>query len=558
MADFEKNIESDAPVSGKMHYVNPRMSRDKRHSLASDTEKGMVMDASGVEGKPMLARKLKSRHMQMIAIGGSIGAGLFVGSGSALQSGGPASLVIGFIIIGVMLLCTVQSLGEMAVVYPVNGAFFTYSTRFLDRSWGFAMGWNYAIGWLTILPFEITAAGITIQYWRDDINIGVWITVFLFALCMIQIFGVRGYGEVEFFLSLIKVTACIGFIIFGIIVDCGGVPTDNRGYIGGRYWNNPGAFRNGFRGFCSVFVTAAFAFGGTELVGLAAAEAADPRKTIPRASKQVFWRITLFYVLNLLMVGLILPSDDQRLLGSSGANTKASPFVLAIQMAGVKALPSIFNVVITISVLSVANSCTYASSRTLQALAERGMAPPIFTYIDKKGRPLPAIILQLCFGLLAFINEANVGDDFFTWLLSLSGLAYFFAWGSINASYIRWRAGWRAHGKSLDEIPWRSPLGVPGAAVGLFLNIIALIATFYTALFPKLDAQYFFQQYLAAVIVLACYVAWKVWTRDWSMFIRAHEMDVDSGRREIDLEPLHIKEYTGFMGVIAKIYRGLC
>ena len=186
-----------------------------------------------------------------------------------------------------MLLCTVQALGELAVVYPVNGAFFTYSTRFLDRSWGFAMGWNYAIGWLTVLPFEVTAAGITIKFWRDDINIGVWITVFLFVLCAIQIFGVRGYGEVEFVLSLIKITACVGFILFGIIVNTGGVSTDNRGYIGGRYWHNPGAFRNGFRGFCSVFVTAAFAFGGTELVGLAAAEAADPRKTIPRASKQV-------------------------------------------------------------------------------------------------------------------------------------------------------------------------------------------------------------------------------------------------------------------------------
>ena len=228
-------------------------------------------------------------------------------------------------------------------------------------------------------------------------------------------------------------------------------------------------------------------------------------------------------------------------------------------MAGVKALPSIFNVVITISVISVANSCTYASSRTLQALAERGMAPSIFTYIDKKGRPMPAIILQLCFGLLAFINEASsVGDKFFTWLLALSGLAYFFAWGSINASYIRWRAGWKAQGKTLDEIPWRSPLGIPGAYVGLILNIICLIATFYTALFPDKDAELFFQQYLAAFIVLVCYVGWKLWTRDWTLFIRAHEMDIDSGRRQIDLEPLHIKKYSGAMGVLAKIYRGVC
>lgn len=460
-----------------------------------------------------------------------------------------------------MLLCTVQSLGELAVLYPVNGAFFTYSYRFLDRSWGFAMGWNYAISWLTVLPFEITAAGLTIQFWRDDINIGVWITVFLFILCVIQVFGVRGYGEVEFVLSMIKIAACVGFIIFGIIVDCGGVPTDNRGYIGGRYWHDPGAFRNGFRGFCSVFVTAAFAFGGTELVGLAAAEAADPRKTIPRASKQVFWRITLFYVLNLLLVGLIVPSDSDVLLGSSGANTKASPFVLAIQLAGVKALPSIFNVVITISVISVANSCTYASSRTLQALAERGMAPQIFTYIDKKGRPMPAIILQLVFGLLAFINEAKAGDEVFTWLLSLSGLAYFFAWGSICASHLRFRHGWKAQGKTLDQIPWTSPVGVVGSSIGLLLCILCLIATFYTALYPpggSPEAKAFFEQYLAAFIVLACYIGWKVWTKDWSLYIKGHQMDVDSGIRQIDLEPLPPKDFTGAAGPLKKIWDLMC
>ena len=233
---------------------------------------------------------------------------------------------------------------------------------------------------MTILPFEITAAGITIDYWPRgaEINVGVWITVFLVALTVIQIFGVRGYGEVEFILSIIKVIACTGFIIFAIVVDCGGVPTDGRGYIGARYWHSPyEAFKNGFHGFCSVFVTASFAFGGTELTGLAAAEAANPLKSIPLATKQVFWRITFFYVVTLFLIGLIVPSNSDVLLGSSGANTKASPFVYAIQLAGVKGLPSVFNAVITIAVLSVANSCAFGSTRTMQALAQRGMGPKV-------------------------------------------------------------------------------------------------------------------------------------------------------------------------------------
>ena len=348
------------------------------------------------------------------------------------------------------------------------------------------MGWQYGFSWLVTLPFEITAAGLTIDFWRSDINVGVWIAVFLTSLIIVQVFGVRGYGEVEFVLALIKIVACIGFIILGIIINCGGVPTDHRGYIGGKYWHDPGAFRNGFKGFCSVFVTAAFAFGGTELVGLAAAEAANPRKSIPKATRQVFWRITFFYVVNLTIIGLIVRSDSPFLLDATGSNTKASPFVVAIENAGIKALPSIFNAVITISVLSVANSCTYASTRTFQALAANNMAPKFLAYIDKQGRPLSAIALQLLFGMLAFINEAASGATVFTWLLSIAGLSNFFVWGSICLAHIRFRQGWKAQGRSLDEIPWRSELGIVGSYVGLFLNVVCLIATFYSDLFVSL------------------------------------------------------------------------
>ena len=287
---------------------------------------------------------------------------------------------------------------------------------------------------------------------------------------------------VEFVLSVIKIIAVCGFIILGVVIDCGGVKSDPRGYIGARYWHNPGAFRNGFQGFCSVFVTAAFAFGGTELVGLAAAEAADPRKTLPTATKQVFWRITFFYVVSLFIVGLIVPSDANILLGSSGANTKASPFVYAIELAGIKGLPSVFNAVITISVISVANSCTFASTRTMQALAANGMGPRFLQYIDKKGRPLWCIIIQIAFGFLAFINEASVGTTVFTWLLSLSGLSYFFVWGSICLSHIRFRRGWAVQGHSLDELPYQASFGVIGSYIGFLLNAIAMIATFYVSL----------------------------------------------------------------------------
>lgn len=335
-------------------------------------------------------------------------------------------------------------------------------------------------------------------------------------------------GEVEFVLSIIKVTATIGFILLAIIIDCGGVPTDNRGYIGAKYWHDPGAFRNGFKGFCSVFITAAFSFTGTELTGLAAAEAANPMKSIPSATKQVFWRISIFYVLGLFMIGLIVRSDDDRLLNASGAHTAFSPFIIAISDAGIKVLPSIFNAVITISVLSVANSCTFGSTRTMQALAQNGMGPRFLAKVDKHGRPTWCVVIQLLFGLLAFVNEAGAGSTFFNWLLALSGLSSFFIWGSICLAHIRFRAGWLAQGHTLSELPYRASFGVIGSGIGLLLNILCLIASFYVALFPiggSPDPSAFFQQYLAAPLIFALYLFWKVlYGRRDPFFIRAKDM----------------------------------
>lgn len=213
-------------------------------------------------------------------------------------------------------------------------------------------------------------------------------------------------GEAEFVFSIIKVVAVIGFIILSIIINIGGGPGGS--YIGGKYWHKPGAFNNGFKGLCSVFVTAAFAFAGTELVGLGSAETENPRKTLPPAIKQVFWRILIFYLLSLTLVGLnVAYTNGDLLSGSSSADATASPFVISIENAGIEVLPSVFNVVILIAVLSVGNSAIYGSSRTIAALAEQGQAPRVLAYIDRAGRPLVAIAFSSVWGLLAFVAAAG-------------------------------------------------------------------------------------------------------------------------------------------------------
>ncbi|KAK3117685.1 histidine permease [Teratosphaeriaceae sp. CCFEE 6253] len=512
---------------------------------------GRVFDlegaASATANSP-LQRSLKGRHLQMIAIGGSIGTGLFVGSGSALAAGGPASVVIAFSLIGIMLYCTVHALGEMAVLFPVAGSFSAYSTRFLDPAWGFAMGWNYAMQWLVVLPLEIVAATLTIEYWtHGSINNNAWVAIFLSFIVLINLFGVKGYGEAEFVFAIIKVVAIIGFILLGIILNCGG--GDDGGYIGGKLWRNPGAFHNGFKGLCSVFVTAAFAFSGTELVGLAAAETANPRKSLPTAIKQVFWRITLFYIVSLTLVGLLVPYDNERLIGgSSSVDAKASPFVIAISNAGITGLPSVFNAVIMIAVLSVGNSSIYGSSRTLAALADQNQAPRILGYIDRKGRPIVAIGVASTVGLLAFFAGSSFETNAFNWMLALSGLSSIFTWMSICLAHIRFRSAWKKQGHTLDELAFRSQPGVVGSWVGFVMNALVLVTQFWTGAWPidyaKLgvvgQVRNFFMAYLAAPIVVACYIAYKVWYR--TPIVRSHNMDLHTGLRDLNIQDLIAEE----------------
>lgn len=445
-----------------------------------------------------------------------------------------------------MLFCTVQALGEMAVLLPVAGSFSAYSTRFLDPAWGFAMGWNYALQWLIVLPLEIVAAAITVEYWNSPVSPAAWVTLFLLAILSINLFGVRAYGEAEFVFSIVKVIAVIGFIILGIILNIGG--GKNGDYIGGRYWADPGAFNNSFRGLCSVFVVAAFAFAGTELVGLAAAETANPRKSLPTAVKQVFWRICLFYIVSLTLIGLLVPYTDPRLIGQSSSDAKSSPFVIAIKNAGIDGLDSVMNVVIMIAVISVGNSSVYGSSRTLAALAEQGQAPKFLAYIDREGRPLKAIGVASSFGFLAYLAASGKETEVFVWLQALSGLSSIFTWGSICLAHIRFRRAWRIQGHSLEELAFRSQAGVVGSWIGFIFNVLVLIAQFWTG-FSPVKPQYgppitgtsnlvanFFQAYLAVPVVLICYVIYKIIYR--TPFMRCKNMDLKTGVRDLNLAEL--------------------
>merc|ERR1711939_899143 len=390
-------------------------------------------------------------------------------------------------------------------------------------------------------PLELVVAGLTVEYWEVGLNVGVWITVFLVALILINVFGVLGYGEEEFWASALKLAAIIIFMIIALVLVLGGgkpgTPYDE--YYGARLWYDPGAFANGFKGVCAVFVTAAFSFSGTELVGLAAAESSNPGKQLPGAIKQVFWRITLFYILSLLFISLLVPYTEERLIGGSGAS--ASPFVIAAANAELFGFDHFMNVVILVSVISIGNSGVYGGSRTLTALAEQGYAPKIFAYVDRAGRPLVSTITIIAFGALAYLGVAESGIEIFDWLLALSGLAALFTWGSICVAHIRFRSAWHHQGRSLDDIPFKAVGGVYGSWVGIILIVLVLIAQFYVAIWPPgggvNDAEGFFKSYLALPVVMFFWACGYLWKREgWP---RLDQVDLDSGRREIDWEAHH-------------------
>lgn len=492
-----------------------------------------------------LKRRLKNRHLQMIAIGGAIGTGLFVGSGVALATAGPAGILIGWGITGCMIYCMVMAAGELAVTFPVSGGYTTYSTRFLDESFGYATNMNYMLNWLVTLPLEIVAASITVGFWGTDPKYrDGFVALFYIVVIMINFFGVKGYGEAEFVFSMIKVVTVIGFIILGIILVCGGGPVG--GYLGGKYWKDPGDFYGDtagqkFKGVCSVFVTAAFSFSGSEVIGLAAAETANPRKSLPAAAKQVFWRITLFYIVSMCLIGLLVPYNDSRLFGASSVDASASPFVLAVKNHGIKGLPSVINVVILVSVLSVGNSSVYVTSRCLTALAEQGSLPKIFAYVDRAGRPLVSIIATSVFGLLCFLAQSKKEDEIFTWLLALCGLSTLFNWANIFLCHIRFRHALAAQSRTTDELSFVSPPGVIGSWIGVAVIVIIFILQFWIALFPPgvtPNANDFFESYLSFIIVLVMYVGHKIYKRNWKLYIKAEDIDIDTGRREADLEEL--------------------
>ncbi|RMZ69599.1 arginine permease [Pyrenophora seminiperda CCB06] len=499
--------------------------------LGSDVEKQTAAPAEGE-----LQRKLSSRHLQFVAIGGTVGTGVFIASGGSIATAGPAGALLAYIFVGTLVYSVMLSLAEMATYLPISGAFTQYAARFVDPSLGFAMGWIYWFSWSITYALELTAAGLIIQWWDKDLSIGIFITIFWVPITAVNFLPVDIFGEFEFWFALIKVVALVGFWIYAICMNAG---VGAQGYIGFKYWDSPGAFAPyiaegavaKFVGFWAVLIQAGFAYQGTELCAIGAGESANPRVTMPQAIRKTFWSIFTLFVFTIFFVGILVPYDNEGLkIGATNAGS--SPMVIAFQLAGVSALPDIFNAILLTVVLSAASSNVYSGSRILVGLAEEQCAPAFLKASSKRGVPYWATAVTGAMGLLAYMNLSSNGGKAFNWLLNIVSVAGFIAWTCILVCHLAFMRALKAQNIDRDTLPFKSWGGRGLAIYGVTFCAIITLTQGFTAFVPW-STESFFIAYISLILFTVLYVGHKIATK--SKFINPAEADLVNGKYEDEL-----------------------
>ncbi|RAL02324.1 dicarboxylic amino acid permease agtA [Aspergillus ibericus CBS 121593] len=500
-----------------------------------------------VPGDHELHRALKARHISMIAIGGAIGTGLIIGTGSALAKAGPASILISYSVVGFVVYLVMCGLGEMAAWLPLSSGFTGYAVRFCDPALGFALGWTYWFKYIIVTPNQLTAGALVISYWihPDRVNAGVWITVFLVLIVTINYFGVRFFGEFEFWLSSFKVIVILGIILLSFILMLGGGPDHDR--KGFRYWKDPGAFNTyiddgaagRFYAFWATMVSATFAYLGTELVGVTVGEAENPRKTIPRAIKLTFFRIVVFYILSVLLVGTLVPYNSKELIFATNQSSSAaaSPFVVAVKLAGIPVLPHILNACILLFVFSAANSDLYIATRTIYGLSREGKAPSFLSKTDSRGVPVYALILCSSIACIAYMNVSSDSKTVFHYFVDLVTIFGLLTWISLLVTHIYFVRARQAQNVPLADLTYRAPLGTAGSYAALaFCIIICLTKSFdcftHNKKWGTFDYKTFITAYLGIPLYLILIFGYKLVTR--CKGVNPYEADLWTGKDEVD------------------------
>lgn len=393
-----------------------------------------------------MKRGLKNRHMQMIALGGAIGTGLFYGSAPTIQLAGPA-ITLSYLIGGIVIFFIMRMLGEMAVEEPVSGSFSHYANRYWGEFAGFLSGWNYWANYVIVSMAELTAVGIYMNYWWPDLPQWLSALACLLLITLINLVNVRLYGEFEFWTAVIKVAAIIGMIVFGgyiIFTQMGSTPENFS-----NLWQHGGYMPHGLWGVALSLVIVMFSFGGIELIGITAGEADEPEKTIPKAINQVIWRILIFYIGTLAVLMTLYPWNQVGL--------EASPFVQIFSNIGIPAAANLLNIVVLTAALSVYNSAIYSNSRMLYGLAKQKNAPEIFTQLARNGVPAVGILTSSGITLIVVALNYFIPGKVFMYLISIAVAAVVVSWFVITVTHLKFR---KSKGAAAEKLHFKS-IGYP-------------------------------------------------------------------------------------------------
>lgn len=488
-------------------------------------------NSSETKEKTQVKRGLKQRHLTMIALGGTIGTGLFVASGATISQAGPFGALVAYAAIGIMVFFLMTSLGEMASYLPISGSFATFASRYVDKAFGFAMGWNYWFNCAITVAVEIATVGVVMKFWLPSVPSWIWSAIVFVLILAINLTSVRAYGEWEFWMALVKVITVVAFLAVGVLtifsiffhqpnlnvahnLSAGG----NAGFVGGA------------GGMLAVLMIAGFSFQGTEIVGVTAGEAENPEVTVPKAIKSVFWRILIFYFATIFIIGALIWYKDPSLLASSTENIAVSPFTLVFEHAGLAAAASVINAVILTSVVSAGNSWLYSASRMLYSLSHEGFAPKIFGKTHKgSGIPTAAVTVTALLGLAAFITQF-FGPQVYLYLVAASGLSGFLAWIGIAIAHFRFRRAFIKQGHKLSELRYKARWFPIGPLIALVMSVLIMLGQSYgTSNFAGSITHWnwtaIITTYLALPLFLILYFGFKIVKK--SKLIPLEEVDLN-------------------------------
>ncbi|KAJ4298015.1 hypothetical protein N0V90_005914 [Kalmusia sp. IMI 367209] len=522
---------------------------DMKNSNGVDVEKTQSNVLGEVSPGPDLSRTttkrgLKSRHAQMIALGGTIGTGLFVGSGQALRMGGPIFLIVCYLIITFQVFGIVTATTEMSSYIPVPGSSVSYyGKRFFSPSMGFALGWMYWYIFAITVPAEISVGNVIINYWAPSFqgHDAVFITLLMLVIFALNCFPVSVYGETEFWFASLKVFGIIGLLFMGVVLFFGGGPSHDR--LGFRYWGEPGPINEylvsgsagHFYAFLGVWCFSIFAFAfAPELLVVTGGEMESPRRNLPIAGKRYFYRLVLFYCLGALMIGLIVPSNAPGLFGGGGG-AASSPWAVAARIAGIKVLPSIINGLILASAWSAGNSYLYLASRALYSMALAGDAPAIFKKCTRSGIPYMAIIASGSISLLSYLNLSSSGVVVFNWFVNLINTAAFESWIAVCFIYMRFRKATFA--QNITDLPYRSRFQPYMSYIcGISFTVLMLLQGFkvFINVEENWDVSTFLTSYIGIPIFAVFYFGHKITRgRQDPWVIPSEQVDLITGLEEI-------------------------